>query len=192
LGLALNRKMPQRRMKMRDSDLTNKGLNTLQRGKEGPMSEGKDAYEVGIFTGGLYSSMMDCHTLRTQKEGIVIDLKTLRREGVQIQIEVLNMDFFQPYSGPLQLINFHIYGTGRNNKILKISGKLFGVEGGTIIMHQDPLKIEFKRKDIWEEAKAEVAEETKREKIDDIKQKLRTRKSFWDRVWPWSITIRRK
>lgn len=156
------------------------------------MNECKDAYDAGIFTGELHSSMEDCHTIRTQEGGIIIDFKKIRREGVQVKIEIQNMDFFVPHNAPIKLLIFHSSWPWSNNKILKIKGKLLGVEDGAIIMRQDPFKLELNHADVWEEAKAEVADEIKREKIDDIKQKLRTRKSFWDRVFPWAITIRRK
>ena len=50
----------------------------------------------------------------------------------------------------------------------------------------------LKELDIEEIAKQEFEEEKKREEIEKIKDQLRKKKSLWDMIFPFTITIRRK
>lgn len=47
-------------------------------------------------------------------------------------------------------------------------------------------------KKVVEDAERELAEETHRIAVERHKEKLRLRKQFWIRVWPWKITIERR
>lgn len=52
----------------------------------------------------------------------------------------------------------------------------------------------FESKTPKEQAEAEIAEENFREQVGIEKYKIRTKKnrSFWDKIWPWKITIERR
>ncbi len=45
---------------------------------------------------------------------------------------------------------------------------------------------------IEREAEEEIAQERRRERIDAVKARLRNKKPFWHKVFPWKITINRR
>ena len=47
-------------------------------------------------------------------------------------------------------------------------------------------------KDIIEQAKKEVAQERFRAAVEAEKSRLRLKRSLWDRIFPFTVTIRRK
>lgn len=46
--------------------------------------------------------------------------------------------------------------------------------------------------EIKEQALREIAEEDHRKRIDECKARLRSKRSFWERVFPFTITITRR
>ena len=50
----------------------------------------------------------------------------------------------------------------------------------------------LKELDIEQIAIKEFEEEKKREEIEKVKERLRKKKSLWDMIFPFTITIRRK
>jgi len=146
------------------------------------MSKAEDNYKA-YFRSEAEITMRCMRTIKIFGEGITIDIEALRQRGVQVQIVDPAGTF--DYKGPDKHINMYDQSCRKADKLLKITGTVFFTTYAGSVMSSEPLKIELNHEDIWEEAKGEVAEETKREKIDDIKQKLRTRKSFWDRISLW-------
>jgi hypothetical protein len=47
-------------------------------------------------------------------------------------------------------------------------------------------------KEVLKQAEAELKEELFREAVEARKQKLREKKSIWDRIFPWKVIIIRK
>lgn len=47
-------------------------------------------------------------------------------------------------------------------------------------------------KELAEQALKEIKEEDRRRDVDALKVKLREKKTLWDTLFPWTITIKRK